>query len=167
CDARLKSSLRPRPRSHPTPIGSPAGVRYRLKSPVPARMGARALSTEGCKKTMGTIPALVAPTTNSEVLGFVEDAMHMLRPDAVRWCDGSTAEYDEMVQALVDAGTALRLDPSKRPNSILVRSDPADVARVEDRTFICSKNRDDAGPTNHWADPVEMKATLRKQFDGA
>jgi phosphoenolpyruvate carboxykinase (GTP) len=116
---------------------------------------------------MGTIPALVAPTTNSEVLGFVEEAMNMLRPDAVRWCDGSQAEYDDLVQTLVDAGTALRLNASKRPNSILVRSDPADVARVEDRTFICSKNRDDAGPTNHWADPVEMKATLRKQFDGA
>jgi len=116
---------------------------------------------------MGTMPAVSAPTTNAKLLTFVDEATRMLRPDAVRWCDGSPAEYQEMVQALVDAGTAIRLNSTKRPNSIFVRSDPADVARVEDRTFICSNSKDDAGPTNNWAAPDEMKAKLWGLYDGA
>jgi phosphoenolpyruvate carboxykinase (GTP) len=108
-----------------------------------------------------------APTTNPKVLAFVAEAKALFKPDAVVWCDGSKEEYQELLKGLVDGGTAIWLDPAKRPNSILVRSDPADVARVEDQTYICSVRQEDAGPTNNWADPAEMKATLTKLYDGA
>ncbi len=107
------------------------------------------------------------PTTNAKVLAFVEEARKLFKPDDVRWCDGSKAEYQELLKLLVDCGTAQWLSPDKRPNSILVRSDPADVARVEDQTYICSKTKDGAGPTNNWKDPAEMKAELSKLSDGA
>jgi len=100
-------------------------------------------------------------------LTWVDEMAALLEPEEVRWCDGSGPEYQEMVKLLVDTGTALWLDPDKRANSILVRSDPADVARVEDRTFICSEKETDAGPTNNWADPAEMKTTLRGHYQGA
>jgi phosphoenolpyruvate carboxykinase (GTP) len=108
-----------------------------------------------------------AKTTNPKVLAFVEEAKALFKPDAVYWCDGSKEEYQAMLKALVDGGTALWLNPEKRPNSILVRSDPKDVARVEDQTYICSTKKEDAGPTNNWFDPKEMKETLRKLYDGA
>jgi phosphoenolpyruvate carboxykinase (GTP) len=104
---------------------------------------------------------------NPKVLAFVEEAKALFKPEAVRWCDGSKEEYQDLLKSLVDGGTAMWLDQEKRPNSILVRSDPKDVARVEDQTYICSESEDDAGPTNNWADPAEMKATISKIYDGA
>jgi phosphoenolpyruvate carboxykinase (GTP) len=108
-----------------------------------------------------------APTTNPKVLAFVEEAKALFKPENVRWCDGSPEEYQLLVKALVDGGTAIRLNEELRPNSILVRSDPADVARVEDQTYICSNSKEDAGPTNNWADPAEMKKTMTALYDGA
>ena len=106
-------------------------------------------------------------TSNKKLVAWVREIEELCRPDAVRWCDGSPEEYREMIELMLANGSAVRLDEAKRPNSYLVRSDPADVARVEDRTFICAQSEDEAGPTNHWAEPQEMKATLTKLFSGA
>jgi phosphoenolpyruvate carboxykinase (GTP) len=116
---------------------------------------------------MGTLESVTAPTSNEKLLAWVDDLKTMLKPESIRWCDGSNKEYQEMLQLMVDTGTAMWLNPDKRKNSVLVRSDPADVARVEDRTFICSNKKEDAGPTNNWADPKEMKGTLKKFYDGS
>ena len=108
-----------------------------------------------------------APTTNAALTSWVDEIRALCEPDDVYWCDGSAAEYEAMADAMVANGTAERLDAERRPNSLLSRSDPADVARVEDRTFICPTNEADAGPTNNWAEPVEMKRMLTGLFDGA
>jgi phosphoenolpyruvate carboxykinase (GTP) len=106
-------------------------------------------------------------TTHKQLEAWVERIADLCHPDQVAWCDGSPGEYQRMLQLMVQAGTAVWLSPEHRPNSIYVRSDPADVARVEEFTFICSTSKDDAGPTNHWREPEEMKAELIKLFTNA
>ncbi len=105
-------------------------------------------------------------TNNQRLKAWVKDMAVLCRPERVQWCDGSSGEFDAMWDELLRTGTARRLNRDKRPGSYLVRSDPADVARVEDRTFICSSNCDDAGPTNNWVDPDEMHNTLNGLFAG-
>ena len=108
-----------------------------------------------------------AATNNAKLLAWVEEVAALTRPDSVRWFDGSAEAFEQLCQTLLDAGTFTTLDPVRRPRSFLACSDPGDVARVEDRTFICSEREVDAGPTNNWCDPKEMRETLRRLFSGS
>lgn len=109
------------------------------------------------------IPSYV---TNRKLVDWILSVADHCLPDSIEFCDGSQEEYDRLCQEMVDAGTFIRLNPEKRPNSFLCRSDPKDVARVEDRTFICSASAKDAGPTNNWFDPIEMKKKMLTLYSG-
>ncbi|HQZ35566.1 MAG TPA: phosphoenolpyruvate carboxykinase, partial [Ilumatobacteraceae bacterium] len=110
---------------------------------------------------------MTGTTSNTRLQQWVSDWAAILQPSDIHWCDGSAEEYEQLAQGLVEAGIFTKLDEAKRPNSYWAHSDPADVARVEDRTFICSAKQVDAGPTNNWRDPDEMRAEMLTLYTGA
>jgi phosphoenolpyruvate carboxykinase (GTP) len=126
------------------------------------------LAAPGMRETVTAVTqASPARTTNRKLLAWVEEVAQLTQPDSIHWCDGSAEEYEDLCRRLVGAGTFERLAEAKRPSSYLARSDPGDVARVEDRTFICSEREEDAGPTNNWREPGEMRDALTELFRGS
>jgi len=113
-----------------------------------------------------TAPAIDSPTTHRRLNDWVQEIAELTRPDRIVWCDGSGEEWDRLTAELIEAGTLVRLDETKKPNSFWARTDPSDVARVEERTFICSRDEADAGATNNWMDPAEMKSTMTDLYRG-
>lgn len=124
------------------------------------------LSPPGFHSTIERSRMSTAPTTHAKLLAWVEQMAQLCRPDSIQWCDGTKQEYDRLVSLMLDDQLAIPLDSKKRPNCYLFRSDPSDVARVENRTYIASKTKEQAGPTNNWVDPETLKTTMRGLYDG-
>src|SRR5829696_6770385 len=167
------TSVQADPSHDPTAAGR--GTRVTVSNPATGSAGESAGDggTPGLRPPReGTAPAMTAPTidsptTHRRLNDWVAEVAELTQPDQVVWCDGSDDEWARLTQELVDAGTLIKLDESIKPNSFLARTDPGDVARVEERTFICSVDEADAGPTNNWVDPSEMKATMTDRYRGS